>query len=157
MGIKSIVIDQVVHVVMKKLSEVAARSSISCFVGATTKVDFFKPGSDSQTFLSASNFSTLESWWKIEFSMLFNQVKIYKYLSTFLLEFSKIVLFLVDLIGELMSLMYEEIDFLLEIVDLVLAFFLLLVLLFVAFCAHFEQAVDVERSLALFQVDELIL
>lgn len=79
------------------------------------------------------------------------------YLGAFLLEFSKIVLFLVDLVGELMSLVYEEIDFLLEIVDLVLAFFLLLVLLFVAFCAHFEQAVDVERSLALFQVDELIL
>lgn len=63
------------ELVMKKLSEVAIISIMSCFRFADSEieVDLFETDSSaSYTFLSASIFSTLLSSWKIEFRMFLN-------------------------------------------------------------------------------------
>lgn len=57
---------------------------------------------------------------------------------TLLLKFPQIILLLIDLSSKMVLFVNEQFDFLLEVGDLLLAVFLLLVLFLIAFCAHFQ-------------------
>lgn len=144
---------------MKKLSEVAINSIMSCLIWPRSGscVDTFEGLSGSScTFLSAKIFIMLLSWWKMELRMLLSWDNHICYLYALLLELFEGFLLITNLSFKLFSFYIGSLDLILGFLNDCSAFVLFLLPAFACLSHHLDESIYVASSLALFHQGELI-